>query len=203
MDSVIIHKPELVLATKINPAAYNPRKIKPREFEALKASIRQNGFVEPLVVRREGMELIGGHQRLRALLDLWKEEGKKPEKVPCTVLDLDARKAKMLNIALNRIMGEFDDPKLAMVIDAIVKEAALTEAEVVSIGMKETEISHYLDMAKGVDNAADDAVAFAQSITLSIPFDTVEERDSVKAILKERATAQKVKMGAILRELLR
>jgi ParB-like chromosome segregation protein Spo0J len=121
--ALVVHNPVLVPVGKLNPALYNPRRIKDREFDALKESIVNNGFVEPLVVRREGMQIIGGHQRLRALKELCEQRLQPLPKVPCVVLDLDDRQAKMLNIALNKIGGDFDEPKLASVIESIMAES--------------------------------------------------------------------------------
>lgn len=58
----------------INPAAYNPRKdLKPgdKQYEAIKHSIEQYGFVEPLVVNvHDGRNvLVGGHQRYKVLTE--------------------------------------------------------------------------------------------------------------------------------------
>ncbi len=52
------------------------------------------------------MTLIGGHQRLKALNSLgWKT-------APCVVLDLSKDKERLLNIAMNKIGGEFDKGRL-------------------------------------------------------------------------------------------
>ena len=63
--------------SELNPAAYNPRKaLKPGDpaYEKLKASILSFGNVEPIVWNRSTGNVIGGHQRLRVLLDLGVEE---------------------------------------------------------------------------------------------------------------------------------
>lgn len=89
----------------ISPAAYNPRKMAPDAFERLVKNIQEFGLVDPLIVNAD-MTLIGGHQRLRALHRLgWSE-------APCVVLDLDKTRERLLNIALNRISGEFESSKL-------------------------------------------------------------------------------------------
>jgi ParB-like chromosome segregation protein Spo0J len=50
--------------------------------------------------------LIGGHQRLKVL----KERG--DGEVEVSVVDLDKTKEKALNLALNKISGDWDYPKL-------------------------------------------------------------------------------------------
>jgi hypothetical protein len=83
----------------------NPRKISKEMLEKLKNSIREFGAVEPLVVNTKN-EVIGGNQRLKALQELGIEE------VDCIVVDLPKSKEKALNIALNKIQGEFDEDLL-------------------------------------------------------------------------------------------
>jgi ParB-like chromosome segregation protein Spo0J len=55
------------------PADYNPRKdLKPGdpEYEKLKRSIEQFGYVEPVIWNKTTSHVVGGHQRLKVLLDL-------------------------------------------------------------------------------------------------------------------------------------
>ena len=62
-----------ISATRLNPAAYNPRKdLKPgdKEYEKLKRSIAEFGFVEPVIWNRQTGNVVGGHQRLKVLLDM-------------------------------------------------------------------------------------------------------------------------------------
>ena len=95
------------------PADYNPRKdLKPgdAEYEKLKRSIEQFGYVEPVIWNKATGFVVGGHQRLKVLLDMGITE------VECVVVEMDAEKEKALNIALNKISGEWDKDKLALLI---------------------------------------------------------------------------------------
>ena len=95
------------------PADYNPRKdLKPgdAEYEKLKRSIEQFGYVEPVIWSKTTGFVVGGHQRLKVLLDMGITE------VECVVVEMDAEKEKALNIALNKISGEWDKDKLALLI---------------------------------------------------------------------------------------
>lgn len=94
----------------LRPAAYNPRKkLKPgdKEYEKIKSSILEFGYVEPIIVNYD-MTVIGGHQRLTVLKDLGYTE------VDCVVLHIeDEHKVKALNIALNKITGAWNEQLLA------------------------------------------------------------------------------------------
>jgi len=95
------------------PANYNPRKdLKPgdAEYDKLKRSIEQFGYVEPVIWNKTTGRVVGGHQRLKVLLDLGMTE------VECVVIEMDEDKEKALNIALNKISGDWDKDKLALLI---------------------------------------------------------------------------------------
>lgn len=90
-------------------AEYNPRiELKPGmvEYEKLKKSIQEFGYVEPIIVNDRTGLIIGGHQRLTVLKDLGYEE------VDVVHVDLDSEYEKALNIALNKISGDWDADKL-------------------------------------------------------------------------------------------
>jgi hypothetical protein len=98
-----------ILLSKINPAPYNPRrKLVPgdRAYEDIKRSIEEFGLVDPLVWNKRSGNLVGGHQRHTVLKDLG------VDKVRVRVVDLTPAKEKALNIALNRISGDWDEAKL-------------------------------------------------------------------------------------------
>ncbi|HEY5483622.1 MAG TPA: ParB N-terminal domain-containing protein, partial [Propionibacteriaceae bacterium] len=55
---------EQVAIDVLRPDPANPRRISEDELDALERSLRQFGFVQPVLARREGRTVIGGHQRL-------------------------------------------------------------------------------------------------------------------------------------------
>lgn len=95
--------------SELKPAVYNPRKqLQPgdKEFEKLKNSIIEFGYVEPIIWNKRTGNVVGGHQRLEVMKHLGET------KVDCVIVDLDEQKEKTLNIALNKISGEWDTNKL-------------------------------------------------------------------------------------------
>ena len=95
------------------PADYNPRKdLRPGdpEYEKLKRSIEQFGYVEPVIWNATTGRVVGGHQRLKVLQDMGMTE------VDCVVVELGEEHEKALNVALNKISGEWDNDKLALLI---------------------------------------------------------------------------------------
>ena len=107
-------------AVDLLPAEYNPRKdLKPGdpEYEKLKRSIEEFGYVEPVIWNKTTGRVVGGHQRLKVLIDLGITE------VDCVVIEMDEAKEKALNIALNKISGDWDKDKLALLISDLQGEA--------------------------------------------------------------------------------
>ena len=105
---------------RLDPA--NPRHISDQELEALTRSIREFGLVDPIIVRKEGRTVIGGHQRLLAARRLGYQT------VPVVFVGLSLEQARLLNIALNKISGSFDQELLARLLSEMneVPELDLT-----------------------------------------------------------------------------
>ena len=92
-------------------------------YEKLKRSIAEFGYVEPVIWNRQTGNVVGGHQRLKVLVDLGQRE------IDCVVVDLDLQREKALNIALNKIQGDWDESKLASLMaefDASAFDVSLT-----------------------------------------------------------------------------
>src|SRR5665811_43586 len=101
------HVIELVPIDQLHPDPANPRRISEDELDALERSVRQFGFVQPVLARREDRTVIGGHQRLVAARRLGLTS------VPVTWLDVSIEQARLLNLALNKISGSWDEQLLA------------------------------------------------------------------------------------------
>lgn len=86
---------------------YNPRTITSEEMEKLKNSINEFGYVDPIIVNRVNNHIVGGNQRFLALKELGYDE------VDVIFIDEeDINREKALNIALNKISGDWDEEKL-------------------------------------------------------------------------------------------
>jgi DNA modification methylase len=124
----------------INPAPYNPRvDLKPgdEEYEKLKRSIEEFGYVEPLVWNRRTGNLVGGHQRYKILVN---EKGLK--ELDVSEVDLDETREKALNIALNKISGDWETTKLAELLQEL---QASDEIDFELTGFSEEEFDELLE----------------------------------------------------------
>ena len=123
---------EKISISKLNPAQYNPRvRLQPgdAEYEKLKRSIQTFGYIDPIIINADGT-IIGGHQRYYVLLDLGYDE------IDVVKLDLDENEERALNVALNKISGEWDEEKLK----DLLKGLRLDDYDFTVTGFEENEL---------------------------------------------------------------
>ena len=130
-------KTELNLQEKplswLRPAEYNPRvrlQSGDPEFEKIRRSIETFGYVDPIIANSDGT-IIGGHQRFFVLQELGYESAQ------VVVKDLSKDEEKALNVALNKISGEWDEEKLA----ELIGEIDLSDLDATLTGFDEDEIA--------------------------------------------------------------
>ncbi|ELV2888171.1 ParB N-terminal domain-containing protein [Staphylococcus pseudintermedius] len=100
----------------LQPANYNPRvdlEEHDEEYQKIKRSIKKFGYVDPIIWNKKTNNIVGGHQRFKVLKDLGYQE------VDVSVVDLDEQAEKTLNIALNKVEGDWDADKLKEVIEEL------------------------------------------------------------------------------------
>ena len=131
---------EHVPVDDLHPDPANPRRIDDTELAALTESIRAFGFVDPVIARRADQCVIGGHQRLLAARRL----GHKT--VPVIFVDLDDDQAHLLNLALNRISGTWDEQLLALLLSDLSGES---EVDLSLTGFGEDEVKTLLRKLDG------------------------------------------------------
>ncbi|MDT2830036.1 site-specific DNA-methyltransferase [Vagococcus carniphilus] len=112
-------KIEIMPIAELNAAEYNPRikleKGMP-EYEKLKKSIQEFGFVDPPIFNIQTKNLVGGHQRVQVAKDLGYTQ------ISVSIVDMSVDKEKQLNVALNKISGNWDDEKLALLLSQFTQE---------------------------------------------------------------------------------
>ena len=89
-------------AAQLKAAEYNPRRdLQPEdaEYKKLRRSIEEFGYVEPIIWNERTGNVVGGHQRLKVLLEKGEEE------IEAVVVDIDERDEKILNVLLNKVKG--------------------------------------------------------------------------------------------------
>jgi len=110
-----------VFISELSPAKYNPRKdlvSSDPEYQRIKRSIEEFGYVDPIIVNSD-YTVIGGHQRLKVLKELGHAQ------IDVVVVDIPKDKEKALNVALNKITGEWDDARLVSLLQEIKADGLL------------------------------------------------------------------------------
>jgi ParB-like chromosome segregation protein Spo0J len=128
---------QYALIDDLQPADYNPRvdlQEGDSEFEKLKKSIQEFGFIDPIIYNTNTDRIIGGHQRWKAAKSLGME------KVPVVYVDLPEEKEKVLNIGLNKLGGAFDDAKLG----ELLSELEELNVDMSLTGLEDFEIDGYI-----------------------------------------------------------
>lgn len=129
---------------ELHGAEYNPRAIDEAAMEALKKSLLDFGFVQPVVARRDGL-IVGGHQRVTAMREIAEARGQDPKKVTVPVVvidDLDEEKTKVLNLALNKISGDWNYDKLTDLLEGLV--VGLEPDDLIVSGFSATELDSFV-----------------------------------------------------------
>lgn len=125
-------KIEKIKLNDIIPTDYNPRTITNEEIIKLQNSINTFGMVDPIIINLKNNHIIGGHQRYNVLQDQYIQNNEFDVELNLirlgdvgwvfTDTDLTVESddhEKALNIALNKISGEFDNTKLNKILEDI------------------------------------------------------------------------------------
>ncbi|KAB2953947.1 DNA modification methylase [Heliorestis acidaminivorans] len=133
----------------IKPAKYNPRQdLKPGDpaYEKLKRSISEFGYVEPIIWNETTGHIVGGHQRYKVLV----AEGY--EEVECVVVNLLPEREKALNVALNKVTGDWEYEALA----DLLKELDEQDFDVTLTGFDAAEIDDLFNQVHDKEAKEDD-----------------------------------------------
>lgn len=166
----------------MNRAAYNPRvDLQPEdeEYQAIERSLKRHGLVQPVVWNCRTNTVVSGHQRLTVL------EAQGETEVTVSVVDLDDIQEKELNVALNKITGEWDDDKLSVILNELGEEAADTGFTLLEIDVLRDKLKSYFDDVTAPDEE-EPTEEPEDSFLLSLTFDAADEKP-LKAYIKEHS----------------
>lgn len=128
--------------SRIRPNPYQPRReFDPAALAELETSIKANGLLQPITVRRKGesYELIAGERRLRAVRNLdWKD-------VPALVRDFDDQTMLVLALVENLQRADLNPIEEARGYQRLLGEFSLTHQEVAdAVGKDRSTITNLL-----------------------------------------------------------
>lgn len=128
---------DYVPISQLKAAPYNPRKMPDDQMRLLMKGIEEFGVVDPIIVNRRTGLIVGGHQRAEAAARL------NMKTVPVVYVDLDHQRERALNLALNKISGEWDRGKLK----DLLEELDVGELDLELSGFVETELEELMTAA--------------------------------------------------------
>ena len=130
----------------VKPNANQPRKTFDEEKIAeLAASIRENGIIQPLIVRKKGKayEIVAGERRWRASVKAELKE------VPCIVRDIDDEQNMLLAIVENMQREDLNPLEEAEGLNQMIATYGLTQEQVSrSVGKSRPYIANSLRLLK-------------------------------------------------------
>ena len=183
--TITTHQQTFAKLGNLQLADYNPRHMSDEQLDKLVDSLLKFGFVEPVVARQSDLLVIGGHQRLAASKLALERAGLDAQdfNVPTVLVDVTDTEAKALNLALNRISGEWDFDKLTPILEEL-----RTSIGTDLTGFGETEIDEILrtmgDLVPLPDDLPDpDDMLAAEKRCFVFKFDSEEDADLVRVAL--------------------
>lgn len=158
---------------KLKPAYYNPRVALTKgdsDYSKIKNSIDTFGYVEPIVWNERTGNIVGGHQRLQILKDMGEQE------IEVSVVNLSQKDEKQLNLALNKIRGEWDYEKL----EALLRDFSTDEIEVTGFTADEVALLFEDDCDYGFDTFEwhEETEEHGRSCTVTLVFESYEAADA-------------------------
>ena len=167
---------------------WNPNRMSPEMRAKLKAYIEREGFVEPLVVRPQGdrYEILGGFHRWGIAKELGYET------VPCVVVDLDDRRAKVLSVNLNEMKGQSLPSLLGNLIHDLSRELMLDDLET-QLPYTLDELKDSLELLKlpdGLDAFLEEEAAKQERERPTILSFVVEDAETVETAIEKAKTRQ-------------
>lgn len=174
-------------AAEIKAAEYNPRRdLQPEdaEYEKLRRSIEEFGYIEPIIWNERSGNVVGGHQRLKVLLE------KGVEDIEAVVVDLDEKDEKILNVLLNKVKGRWDIGKLADLLQQLDEAGAmeLTGFEDWELQSLLMQYDHIKDlMEEDFSGYSDEKERSTFTMTFSLP---AGAREAVESYMQKTENAK-------------
>jgi ParB family chromosome partitioning protein len=172
---------------RLEPNPWNPNRMSEEMYHKLKAYVKREGLVEPIVVRPhgDGYQILGGYHRWKIARELGYET------VPCAVVELDDRRAKILTVNLNEMKGQSVSSLLSELVHDLSQELTLEDLET-QLPYSESELKDVLEIMKipdGLDAYLDEEVEKAERERPHILSFVVDDVETVEQAIEKASQA--------------
>jgi ParB family chromosome partitioning protein len=134
--------PLFIAISRIAPNPHQPRKIfRDEDLNSIAASIREQGVLQPLVVRRrgDGYELVIGERRWRASQLAGLDE------VPAVIVDATDRAVLEMALVENVQRADLNPMELARAFDVLIQQESMTQEQVGRrVGLDRSSVANHL-----------------------------------------------------------
>lgn len=144
-------------ANEIAKNNWNPNYVSEDMMNAIKDDIRKHGFISAIVIQKHNTDMkadnviINGEHRYDALVQLG------VDKIPCHILDIDDRTARLLTLRLNREHGDLMPDKVLSLLESLQNDLDLDVLqELTAMPIQELELLTALDISEVADKKAGD-----------------------------------------------
>ena len=124
----------------LNPNDYNPNVVLNQEMKLLKFSILKTGWIQPVLISKDGVIIDGYHRYWLSKndKDIRKKYG---GRCPCCTLNLNEAERKLLTVRINRAKGNHVAVKMHELVTSVIGEHGYPVEQVAeSIGATKEEI---------------------------------------------------------------
>lgn len=175
----IVHLP----VGELRPNPWNPNRVPAEVMHKLREYLRKEGLVQPLVVRRmpDHYQILGGFHRW----SLCKDELGYTE-VPCVVLDVDEKRAKLLTVNLNELSGDPVPHLMAALVHDLSRDTSLEDLSTL-LPYSESELLDFEELLKLPDGLAawvEEEIAREKKEAPTVLTFVVERAEPVEAAVK-------------------
>jgi len=184
--------PLYIPVTRIAPNPNQPRKVfREAELATLAASIREQGILQPLVVRRrgDGYELIIGERRWRASQLAGLDE------VPAVILDATDRLVVEMALVENVQRADLNPMELAQAFEVLIENEGMTQDDVGRrVGLERSSVANHLRLLELSPEIQQDVID--QKITMGHAKAILQAPEGEREMLRDQIVRQGLSVRA-------
>ena len=121
-----------VSPSELNPASWRATYMLSPDLAVLARSVYKHGILSPIIVRKDGMTIVDGHERHSLALNNPQIRESVGEVVPVSIIDCTEQEAMILHIQMNRGRGSVVSKRLSALVRKLYISKSATEQDLCS-----------------------------------------------------------------------